>query len=93
MRIIGDIPHPSLKITVFKMDNRITVKFENAQFEQSYKFNITNQLGQMEDVKKLIDEKFIAGVLENLKHQASTKAQAMDRFIEFDEEEEFDDII
>ncbi|MFT5165593.1 MAG: hypothetical protein ACI8P3_000821 [Saprospiraceae bacterium] len=93
MRIIGDIAHPTLKITVFKMDTRITVKFENAQFEQSYKFRMTNQLSHLEDVKKLVDEKFIEGVLENFKNQLHTKVQAMDRFIEFDEEEEFEDIV
>lgn len=93
MRIIGDIPHPSLKITVFKMDNRITVKFENAQFEQAYKFNLSDQLRHLEDVKKLVDEKFISSVVDNFKNQLHTRAQAMDRFIEFDEENEFEDIV
>ena len=37
MRIIGQIEHPDLKITVFKSDNRISVKFENEGYEQIFK--------------------------------------------------------
>ena len=35
MRILGYLEHPTLKITVFKMDNRISVKFENSLYEQN----------------------------------------------------------
>ena len=44
MRIIGNIEHPVLKISVFRNDNRISIKFENAQYEQIFKMreSITN---------------------------------------------------
>ncbi len=93
MRILGYIEHPALKITVFKMDTRITVKFETALHEQSYKFRVSDQINHIEHVKKLVDKKFIEGVLDNFKMQHRTQSQAMERFIEFDEEEEFDDIV
>lgn len=93
MRILGYIEHPSLKITVFKMDTRITVKFENNHFEQSYKFRITNQLHHINNVKQLVDQEFIANVLENFKGQQHTKIRAMERFIEQQDEEEFDTIV
>ena len=38
MRIIGEIPHAHYKITVFKHNNRVSVKFENANYEQVYRF-------------------------------------------------------
>jgi hypothetical protein len=93
MRIIGYIEHPSLKITIFKMDTKITVKFENAQFEQAYKFRMTNELSGTKDVQKLVDEKFIEGVLQQFKLMNGTTVQAMERFVEVDLDDEFDVII
>lgn len=93
MRIIGTIDHPSLKITVFKMDNRLTLKFETSEFEQSYKFRLTNQLHNFEDVQRLVDSAFIEGVIENFKAQQHTRVQAMDRFIQQAPEDEFDVIV
>mgnify|MGYP003669047360 CR=1 FL=1 len=93
MRIIGEIPHPGLKITVFKMDNRITVKFENAHFDQSYKFNISEQLQHFQDVERFVDEQFIKDVVANFKYLNATKVQALNRFLVIDDEDEFDAII
>lgn len=93
MRIIGHLEHPVLKITVFQMDMRITVKFEDSNFEQAYKFRMTNQLAHFEDVKRLIDEKFIEDVVQNLKAQQHTRIAAMDRFIEKETDDEFDVIV
>ena len=33
MRIVGDIEHPRLKITVFKNDGRFSLKFENGKYK------------------------------------------------------------
>ena len=38
MRILGYIDHPVVKITVFKMDNKFSVKFESIHYEQTFKF-------------------------------------------------------
>ncbi len=38
MRIAGDIPHPEMKITVFVMNGRYSIKFEKKLLEQTYKF-------------------------------------------------------
>lgn len=93
MRIIGNIEHPVLKITVFKMDMRITVKFEDANFEQGFKFRMSDQLAHFEDVKRLVDEKFITDVIESLKAQQHTRISAMDRFIQLNPDDEFDVIV
>lgn len=93
MRIIGYIEHPSLKITVFKMDTRITVKFENAHYEQAFKFRMTNQLSNVQDVQRLVDDKFLEGVQQQFKLMNGTKVQAMDRFMVKDVDDEFDVII
>lgn len=51
MRIIGYIEHPGMKITVFKTDTRISVKFETGFYEQTYKFPIDVHLQNLDDVK------------------------------------------
>lgn len=38
MKIIGNIPHPIWKVTIFEMNHRISVKVENGATEQWYKF-------------------------------------------------------
>lgn len=62
MRILGYIDHPQLKITVFKMDNRISVKFENSGYEQTFKLGQDERVAELGDVRKLIDPAFVEAV-------------------------------
>lgn len=67
MRIIGQIEHPQLKITVFKMENRISVKFENSQYEQTFKLGEDERLAGLEAVEQFIDAQFIEQVQTNFR--------------------------
>jgi hypothetical protein len=67
MRIIGQIEHPQLKITVFKMDNRISVKFENSLYEQTFKLGEDERLASKESVEQLIDAQFMEQVQTNFR--------------------------
>ncbi|CAN5906589.1 hypothetical protein BH11BAC7_BH11BAC7_28120 [soil metagenome] len=62
MRIVGNIPHPDMRITVFHMNDKFIVKFEAGPMEQVYKFDQGNYPG-LEAVQKLVDAEFIANVL------------------------------
>lgn len=62
MRIIGYIEHPWMKITVFKMDDKISVKFESGQYEQTYKFRSGEGVEGLEDVRHFADAQFISAV-------------------------------
>ncbi len=93
MRIIGYIEHPVLKITAFKMDNKLSVKFESGLFEQIYKFRESDQLNKIEDIQKFVDEIFISNVLEVLKSMNQIKNKALSRFISENDQEEFEEII
>jgi len=93
MRIIGNIEHPILKITVFKMENRISVKFESGLYEQTYKFRSGEGIESFEDVEKVVDATFQAQVLQHLNLMHDIKNQAISRNIVQEEEEEFDTII
>jgi hypothetical protein len=93
MRIIGYIDHPGLKITAFKMDNKLSVKFETGLYEQTYKFRESEGLKNFEDIKKLVDEPFVNNVLAQFERMHSTKLEAMDRNLPAEKADEFEEII
>lgn len=93
MRIIGHVEHPTLKITVFKMDNRISIKFESGLYEQTYKFRSGEGVECFEDAQKLVDANFQAQVLQQLGQMHDIRTQAINRNMDAAEEDEFERII
>ena len=93
MRIIGNIDHKDLKITVFKMDNKLSIKFESGLYEQTYKFRSGDQMESFEDVKAIVDDQFCAPVIEALNQMHKIKMDAIMRNQSLNMEEEFDEII
>ena len=81
MRIIGNIDHPTLKITVFKMDNKLSVKFETGLYEQTFKFRESNELHDFETMQQLVDECFVSEVMENFARLHRSKNEALGRFL------------
>ncbi len=78
MRILGQIPHPDLLITVFKSGNKYILKFEVGPFEQTYKFMEGDRLASFEDVQKLVTEELIKEIFQvfdqmNSRYQLMTK--------------------
>lgn len=61
MRIIDSIPHPSISISIFNMNDKYIVKFEAGPMEQSFKFQ-TEQVKSVENLKKMINDDFIEKV-------------------------------
>lgn len=92
MRIVGDIPHPSLKITIFLHDSKYAVKFESGLYEQTYKFRSGDTLQTVEDIKAIVDVDFIKQVMASLPKMHQHKLEAMGRW-QSAEEEEFEEII
>jgi hypothetical protein len=62
MRIVGNIPHPDIRITVFHMNEKYIVKFEAGPMEQVFKFDQQKYPG-FEAIKKLVDAEFISNAL------------------------------
>ncbi|MBP7810230.1 MAG: hypothetical protein KA163_13130 [Bacteroidia bacterium] len=58
MRIIDTIPHPSITISIFQMNDKFIVKFEAGPMEQSFKFDNADVKG-LENLKKMITPEFI----------------------------------
>ncbi len=61
MRIIDSIPHPSISISIFQMNDKYIVKFEAGPMEQSFKFH-TEDVKSVDGLKKLINDTFIETV-------------------------------
>lgn len=61
MRIVDTIPHPSVQISIFQMNDKYLVKFEAAMMEQVFKFN-TTEVKSLEALKQIINADFIDAV-------------------------------
>ncbi|MEM9822705.1 MAG: hypothetical protein AAF985_16605 [Bacteroidota bacterium] len=92
MRIIGHIEHPVLKITVFRMNERLSIKFESGLYEQTYKLRNVDEIDTLEDIRKLVDDIFLEKVMSGLRTMHQTSQAALSRMLP-DEEDEFDTII
>ncbi len=58
MRIIDTIPHPSIQISIFQMNDKYLVKFEAAMMEQVFKFD-TADVKSVDALKQIINADFI----------------------------------
>ncbi|RYD78597.1 MAG: hypothetical protein EOP55_06795 [Sphingobacteriales bacterium] len=68
MRVIAELPHPECKISIFSMNQKYIVKFEQGTFEQSYKLSeLDLSGGGVNDIFEILDEEFIATVIERFK--------------------------
>ena len=61
MRTIATIPHPSITIRVFQMNDKFIVNFEAGPMEQSFKFS-SEKIKSLEQLKTIINEDFIESV-------------------------------
>lgn len=91
MRIVDEILHPKYKITVFKMDTRFSIKFEDRDLEQTYKFREGQIIQNTTDIRQLVDSSFLKKVDQIFRtmrdhHQAALTSAA-------EQYDEFDDII
>ncbi len=93
MRIIGYIEHPNMKITIFRTDVQLSVKFETGLYEQTYKFRQSEGFGTVNDVAKMIDQPFLDFVEEEFSRMHKANYDAFSRYMPKTEMEEFEVII
>lgn len=58
MRIVDSIPHPSMTISIFHMNDKFMVKFEAGPMEQTFKFWVED-VQNLEKLKAKITTDFI----------------------------------
>ena len=69
MRVVGEIPHPECKITIFHWNNRYLLKLESGLLEQTFKIE-EYDLSSDEDLKKIVNERFIKKALDRFHDMA-----------------------
>lgn len=63
MRTVAELPHPDCKITIFSMNQKFIIKFEQGNLEQSYKVAEINVTDGVNGVFQIIDDAFTEAVL------------------------------
>ena len=76
MRVVGEIPHPELKITIFHWNNRYLIKLEAGLFEQTFKIH-EYDVASEEEVKKIVDEAFITSAINRFNEMAQSLHTSM----------------
>lgn len=80
MRVIAELPHPECKITLFQMNQKYIIKFEQGSLEQIYKLaelDLTG--GGVNEVFQILDDAFINTVIERFKLMRSDFSEAYNR--------------
>ena len=77
MRVIGEIEHSEIKITLFQWNNKYLVKFERGLLEQTYKFSEFDVSG-VEEIRQMMDESFINKVILRFSEMAKDHAALLD---------------
>lgn len=63
MRTIAELPHPDCKITIFSMNQKFIIKFEQGNLEQSFKIAELNITDGVNGIFQIIDDEFIDQVV------------------------------
>ncbi len=78
MRVVGEIPHPHLKITIFNWNNRYLIKLEHGSFEQTYKVSELEIVSE-EDVMKIVDSEFLLESVARFRDMAQSLGKSKER--------------
>jgi hypothetical protein len=62
MRVVAELPHPDCKITIFSMNMKYIIKFEQGTLEQTYKLSEMDLINGVDSVFEILDEDFIKQV-------------------------------
>jgi len=64
MRVLAELPHPDCKISIFGMNQKFIIKFEQGTLEQSYKIAEVDVVGGVNGVFEMLDAEFMKKVLD-----------------------------
>ena len=79
MRTIAELPHPDCKITIFSMNQKFIVKFEQGNLEQSFKIAELNVTDGVNGIFQILDDEFIDQVVSRFIEMRRDFSDAYDR--------------
>lgn len=80
MRVLAELPHPDCKITIFGMNQKFIIKFEQGSLEQSYKLAEADVVGGVNGIFELLDEDFMKRVLDLFAHMRSAIIETYNKY-------------
>jgi CHASE3 domain sensor protein len=90
MRIIGEFDKGPVKVTVFKMNERISVKYEYHLMELTYKFRDGSGIENLQDVIRFSNDDFMQKIkdifqtMEQAKSENLAQGEEADPLYEFE---------
>lgn len=79
MRTLAELPHPDCKITIFSMNQKFVIKFEQGSLEQTYKIAEIDVTDGVNGVFQMLDDEFIEKVLNLFREMMSNFKEAYSR--------------
>lgn len=79
MRTLAELPHPEFKISIFEMNQKFIVKFEQGVLEQTYKIPETDVVDGVNGVFEMLDEKFLKDIENHFKEMRGTFIEMYNR--------------
>ncbi len=78
MRVVGEIPNPNFKITIFSWNNKYLIKLEQGLLEQTFKVSEMDVSGD-EDIKKMLDKSFLETAQNRFNDMNQSLFEALER--------------
>lgn len=80
MRIVREILHPQVKITIFHWNNRYLIKLEAETLEQTFKVSELD-LTTENDLEKILDDQFIDEAVARFNEMAQSLRHTLERHL------------
>lgn len=80
MRIIAELPHPDMKITIMSMNQKFIVKMEKGVYEQIFKVSEMDLTDGVNSVFELLDEEFLTKANERFKEMNKDFRDSYNRY-------------
>ncbi len=80
MRILGYLERPGLLVTVFKHDNKISIKLEVDLMEQIFKLRDDLYLSELREIDSLLDTEWMKEIIATFESMATARLKALDRY-------------
>jgi len=89
MRIIGEIKHPKYKITVLKMNEKVTLQIEDRLVSQSYVFRDGSGVSDLASAEQVLTPDFMEGIEARFSQMNSDYIKALEK-MNMDMDDDFD---
>ncbi len=77
MHFIKEIPHDSMRISLFEWNSKYILKFETPELEQSFKFSVMDFAEQKEIEELATSSSFQNTIIQNFKNMYEAMSQSL----------------